>query len=199
MITREQFLRVMPQAQSRVDRFLDPLNAAMEEFQINNPARIAAFLAQLAHESAQFRYMREIASGEAYEGRADLGNTHAGDGRRFPGRGPIQITGRKNTGLASLALFGDDRLLATPELLEEPETGCRAAGWFWTTGAGLNLSRRALAAGVPTGVNLNDLADKYDFEGITLAVNGGLNGIDDRRKYLSIAAQVVTVMDRGVA
>jgi putative chitinase len=187
LLTRDQFLRVMPLAAKRVDRFLDPLNAALDEFAINVRLRILHFLAQVAHESAQFRYMRELASGAAYEGRADLGNTEPGDGVRFPGRGPIQITGRKNTLLVSMALYGDDRLLTVPELLEQPLDGCRSACWFWRVGAGKNLSARALAYGVPVDCDLNDLADRDDLEGITLAVNGGYNGLVDRTKYAAAA------------
>lgn len=183
IITRSQFLSVMPLAKGRVDLFLQPLNEAVERFEINTAKRLAEFLPQLAHESAQFKYMRELADGSAYEGRLDLGNTEPGDGKRFRGRGPIQITGRKNVGLCSMALFGDNRLLENPELLESPQVGCASAGWFWVEGAGLNLSRQARSYGVPAGCNLNDLADAGDFEGITLAINGGRNGIEDRMKY----------------
>lgn len=191
MITLDQFKRIMPYAGARAAVFVSPLSAAMEEFEINTVARQSSFIAQLAHESGEFRYMREIADGSAYEGRADLGNTEPGDGRRFPGRGPMQITARKNTRLCSLALFGDERLLVTPELLEQPVDGCRAAAWFWRVGAGLNLSRRAIDYGVPVGCDLNDLADRGDFEGITLAINGGMNGWQDRCAYLKRAQQVL--------
>ena len=68
----------------------------MEKYQITTPLRRAAFLAQLAHESGELKYMEEIASGEAYEGRKELGNTAPGDGKRYKGRGPIQLTGRFN-------------------------------------------------------------------------------------------------------
>jgi putative chitinase len=194
-LSREQFLKIMPNARTRVDAFLDPLNEAMAEFEINTPARQQAFLSQLAHESAEFRYMQEIASGSSYEGRADLGNTHAGDGIRFKGRGPIQITGRKNYGLVGDALGLD--LLGQPRLLEQPQHGCRSAAWFWRVGAGLNLSKRAIAYGVPVGCDLNNLADAGDFEGITLAVNGGMNGWDDRQKYFAKAQ--TTIAEQSVA
>lgn len=164
MITRDQLLTVMPYAAKRIDTFLPHLVATMEEFAINTPDRQAAFLAQVGHESGQLRYVLELASGEDYEGRKDLGNVEDGDGVRFKGRGLIQITGRTNYRACSLALFNDDRLLHFPELLEDPRNACRSAGWYWS-------SRR-----------LNELADEGlpAFGVITKRINGGLNGTNDR-------------------
>lgn len=193
-MTREQFLAIMPHAHSRIDAFMGALNAAMEEFEINTPQRQAMWLAQLAHESGSLRYTRELASGAAYEGRDDLGNTHAGDGPRYRGRGLMQITGRKNTRLCSMALYNDERLLATPELLEQPDAAARSAGWFWRVGAGLNLSNRARSHGVLDGCDLNDLADAGDFLGVTLAINGGTNGMDERKKIYAAACKVLGVV-----
>lgn len=189
MITREKLLQIMPNARTRADKFLPPLNDAMEEFEINTPKRQAAFLAQIAHESGELRYLRELASGDDYEGSRILGNTEPGDGRRFRGRGLIQTTGRKNYGLCGNALGLD--LINQPELLEEIGNACRAACWFWRVGAGLNLSKKAKAAGVPAGADLNDLADQNEFEKITLAINGGLNGQSDRLKYYARAQRAL--------
>lgn len=181
-MTLERLIGICPTTpQARLELFVEPLAATFNEFAIDSLGRSSAFLAQVAHESGGFRYLRELASGAAYEGNAHLGNVQAGDGPRFKGRGLVQITGRKNYGLAGEALGLP--LLDQPELLEEPINACRSAGWFWTVGAGLNLSKVALAYGVPPRVNLNDLADEGDFEGITLAINGGLNGQDDRLAY----------------
>lgn len=170
----------------RLAAALPHLQAACAEYAINTPRRVRHFLAQLAHESGEFRYLRELASGRAYEGRADLGNSEPGDGPTFRGWGWMQTTGRKNTQIVSEALFGDDRLVRNPALIDPPslELSARAAGHFWTQGAGMNLSRRAIAAGVPVGVNLNDLADANDGELITLAVNGGTAGLAARYAYL---------------
>lgn len=162
-ITADQLRAVMPYANRRIDMFLAPLNAAMAEFEINTPARQAAFLAQIAHESGELRYVRELASGAAYEGRADLGNTQPGDGARFRGRGLIQITGRANYSRCGLALDLD--LLDHPELLEEPANACRSAAWFWHN-AGLNA-----------------LADAGHFRLITKRINGGYNGAAERVAY----------------
>lgn len=163
-MTRDQLLAIMPYAKSRADTFLDPLNVAMVEFEINTTDRRAAFLAQIGHESGQLRYVKELASGEAYDGRKDLGNVEEGDGVRYKGRGLIQITGRSNYLQCSKALFGDDRLIQFPELLEDPVNACRSAAWFWK-------SRR-----------LNELADggMKEFGIITRRINGGTNGMADR-------------------
>ena len=164
MITGEELKKIMPFASiAKINTFVTPLNAAMQEFGINTPLREAAFVAQLAHESGGFHYVRELASGEAYEGRADLGNTVPGDGVRFKGRGLIQITGRNNYRDCGDALGLD--LIGAPELLESPANACRSAAWFWKTR------------------HLNELADKSDFVAITKKINGGTNGLNDRLAY----------------
>lgn len=154
----------------RLAVFVEPLNDAMREFNIDaNPARETHFLAQIAHESGGFHYVAEIADGSAYEGRKDLGNTEPGDGRRFKGRGLIQITGRDNYRKCGDALGLD--LLAQPELLEAPDLACRSAGWYWETHG------------------LNEIADRGDTKAITRRINGGLNGYADRLAYLEKAQQ----------
>lgn len=174
MITLDQLKAVMPCVKTaQVILYLQPLNAAMAEFQIDTPARQAAFLAQLAHESGSLRYVRELASGAAYEGRADLGNTEPGDGVRYKGRGLIQITGRANYLACSRALFGDDRLIDQPGLLELPGAACRSAAWFWW------------------GHGLNTLADAGQFEKITRRINGGTNGAADRLAYYAKAKEAL--------
>ena len=171
MITVEQLRSIMPYAGARADTFAAPLNAAMDEFEINTPARQAAFLAQIAHESGSLKYVKELASGGAYEGRTDLGNTEPGDGVFFKGRGLIQITGRSNYRDCGEALFL--QLLEQPELLEQPVNACRSAGWFWKSRG------------------LNDLADAGDFRQITRKINGGYNGYADRLAFYQRAQQVL--------
>lgn len=171
MITAEQLHTICPTTSyRRLEQFVDPLNAAFEEFCIDKPEQQQRFLAQIAHESGGFHYVREIASGEAYEGRADLGNTQPGDGRKFRGRGLIQITGRANYAACSRALFGDDRLLEQPDLLEQPILAVRSAGWFWQS---------------------RNLGAIEDFERLTRRINGGLNGIADRYAYLGRAKEAI--------
>ena len=190
-VTLDQLRLIMPH--SKADNLmlhLPHLNAGMQEFHINTKTRAEQFISQMAHESGGFKYMRELASGRAYEGRANLGNTHAGDGMKFKGRGPPQLTGRKNYTLCHEALAID--CVNHPEIVERPENGWRVAGWFWTQGAALNLSRKAKAHilakyGDWEHISLNVMADKMDEIGITLAINGGMNGYVDRMKYLKRA------------
>lgn len=150
-----------------------PVKAALIEFSIDTPAREAAWLAQIGHESGGFRFLREIwgptAAQARYEGRKDLGNTEPGDGFRFRGRGLIQITGRGNYTAAGRALGAD--LVRQPELLESPSLAARSAGWFWST----------------HGCNV--YADSGDFIALTRRINGGLNGLADREKRWK-AAQI---------
>jgi putative chitinase len=172
VISSFELRRIMPYAGQRVSAFIKPLNDAMDEFEISqSPARVCAFLAQVAHESGELRYVREIASGEEYEGRADLGNTEPGDGVKFKGRGLIQITGRSNYRDCGDALGVD--LISSPELLERPDLACRSAGWFWQKHG------------------LNSIADNGGFELITRRINGGLNGYADRMAYLHRAQQTL--------
>ena len=143
-----------------LDGFADALPGLCERFAIDTPVRQQHFIAQCAHESDHFATTREYASGKAYEGRRDLGNTQKGDGARFRGRGLIQLTGRANYTAASKAL-GEPYAL-DPELVERFPAAAIVSGWFWHTHG------------------LNELADKDDVKAVTRRVNGGLNGLDSR-------------------
>jgi putative chitinase len=132
---------------------------------MESPLRLAHFLAQLIHESGSFRYMEEIASGQAYEGRKDLGNTQAGDGKRFKGRGPLQLTGRANYRSYGRRIGID--LERHPEIAALPSVGLHIALEYWKDRS------------------LNALADADDVVGITRKVNGGENGLADRRAHLA--------------
>jgi uncharacterized protein (TIGR02594 family) len=133
-------------------RHLPHLRDAMREFDITTQRRAECFLAQLMHESGTLQFFEEIASGDAYEGRRDLGNVKPGDGRRYKGRGPIQLTGRTNYRKAGEALGVDFE--AKPKLVSMPRYGYRVAGWFWKSRG------------------LNELADANRFEEITRRING---------------------------
>lgn len=177
MITLDELYRIDPRTKAKAPVYLEGLNTAMREFEIDQSfLREAAFLAQILHESGGLRYVRELASGDAYDtGRlaARLGNTPEadGDGPRYKGRGLIQITGRRNYLLCGMALDVD--LLAQPELLEQPVLACRSAGWFWHNNG------------------CNALADKEDFLRITKVINGGANGWAERKTLYDKALVVL--------
>ena len=167
MLSEQTLRRMMPAAGARLDAHLPYIVPAMEKGRINTPERIAAFLAQVAHESKEYLFMQELADGWDYEGRADLGNVQPGDGPRFKGHGPIQITGRANHRACGRYLGLD--LERDPLLLTEPRYGTASAVWFWTQGNGQ--------------IDLNLLADRGWFKTITRVINGGLTGLSDRRQY----------------
>ena len=158
---------------AQIELLYHPILRTLAEFDLTTPLRQAHFLAQLCHESGSFNYLEELASGEDYEWRDDLGNVQAGDGVRFKGRGLIQITGRANYGDCGDALGQD--LIATPTRLADPDLACRSAGWFWNT--------RYLSA----------FADRDDVDTITYRINGGYNGYDERVEFLNAAKAVLGV------
>ena len=156
------------------EKFLPHLNMYMAEYGITTKERIWMFLAQVGHESGELRYVEEIASGDAYDTRTDLGNNPEkdGDGRLFKGRGLIQITGKANY-LAISKELGIN-FIVCPELLAEPEFATISACWFWKK------------------YNLNKFADALDIKGATKRVNGGLNGIDDRIRLYELAKKYIS-------
>jgi putative chitinase len=147
------------------------LQPTLESYDITTRNRIAFFLAQTCHESAGFRTTEEFASGDAYEGRADLGNVRPGDGRRYKGRGLLQLTGRANYREFGQALGVD--LEGNPTLAAQPALSLRIACEYW--------KRR----------NINDLCDRNDFVGVTRRINGGTNGLADRLSYLAKAQEAL--------
>lgn len=177
-LTLAQFQAVMPRMLRNphdAATYLPLLQAAMTEAAINTRLRVCAFLAQLAHESGQLKYWKELWGPTAvqlrYEGRKDLGNIHPGDGERYMGRGPIQLTGRTNYRAAGLALGLD--LEGSPELVATPAVGFRVAAWYWTTH------------------HLNALADAGNFDAITKSINGGFNGKAERDAFYHAALKAI--------
>ena len=164
-ISKQQLLQILPNAGQSAGVFVAVLNTAMVHYQIIGPKRVAAFIAQIGHESGQLKYVKEIwgptAAQAKYEGRKDLGNTVAGDGSKYRGRGLIQITGRANYMTCGEGLGLD--LIKQPELLEKPQHACMSAAWFWAT------------------KGLSTLADAGLFDKITQRINGGQNGAADRQ------------------
>lgn len=169
-VTRAQLATLTGRKESAFpESMVNALDETLQKYGITTPLRISHFLAQVAHESGGFRYREEIASGEAYEGRDDLGNIEVGDGVRFKGRGYIQLTGRAN--------YTSYGMSDNPHDVAKDPYAIDVAGWFW--------KRRGL----------NALADTDDLEKITKKINGGLNGIKDRRKYLRLAKSLFVVKD----
>ncbi len=171
-VTLSQLRSIMPTLPlSKAKAYLPLLNRAMAEAKINTKQRKAMFLAQLAHESVSLRYFEEIASGRAYEGRRDLGNIYPGDGVRYKGRGPIQLTGRSNYRAAGRALGLP--LEKNPKMAAQPSVGFRTAAWFWNSRG------------------LNRYADQGNFLEVTRRINGGYNGLADRQAYYRRALKVL--------
>ncbi len=202
-ITQQQLLQILPNAGDQAGVFVPALNAAMNDYQIVTAQRVAAFLAQAGHESGQLRsvvenlnygaqalvttwpsrFTPDLAAQVArqpeqianivYASRMGNGDASSGDGWNYRGRGLIQITGRSNYLQCSLGLFGDDRLLQQPELLEQPQWAAESAAWFWEQ------------------QGLNALADADQFNSITRKINGGLNGLEDRLQLWARARAVL--------
>lgn len=183
LITLPQLIQILPGALRGASLFLPAFNASFARYEIDSARRAAAFIAQVGHESGELRYVRELGS-EQYLSKYDtgllaarLGNTPEadGDGQKYRGRGLIQVTGRRNYQACSQALFGDDRLLREPMLLEQPQWAAESAAWFWQSNG------------------LNELADKDQFTTITRRINGGLNGLEDRLQLWARAKAVLCV------
>lgn len=166
-----------PTQLSIMKAFGDLLPSLLDRFEVDTPLRIAHLLAQTAHESDLFCTLEEYASGAAYEGRIDLGNTQPGDGKRFKGRGPIQLTGRKNARgfTAWMRRINPDSpdFEANPELIETFPWAAWAVFYFWSEH------------------KLNSYADRDDLVGGTKVINGGKNGLDKRAELLAKAKTVI--------
>jgi putative chitinase len=191
MMTLDELRAIMPRlSPAKGEALFPPLVAAMTEFAIEAPARAAAFLAQLAHESGQFRFMEELWGPTPAQIRYEpastlataLGNTQAGDGHRFKGRGPIQITGRAN-----YRRFGDlleVDLVTAPERAASSELAFRIAGLFWSK------------------KGLNELADQGTpeaFREIKRRINGGFNGLAERQQFYAAARAALAVTGPAVS
>lgn len=186
--------------EKNIKGFVYTFNNYANYFGLDTELEISHFLAQLGHESDQFNAFSEYASGSAYEGRKDLGNTVKGDGVKFKGRGPIQTTGRNNyrevgrellklpfLSSDEIKLFTNDGILKNPLLLEDPVWGTLAAFIYWT-----NRDLNILCKEDNIQVTIKRFNGKvwynyncFPIEAITRKVNGGMNGFDDRKaKYL---------------
>lgn len=174
VITESQVRRIMPSAPSdRVKEFVKSFNDWSDEFGINTPLRAAHYIAQVAHETGQLKWLEELASGKAYEGRRDLGNTQPGDGVRFKGRGLLQTTGRANYQAYANSQYCNGDLMAHPEWLAKFPGAQKSSMFFWL--------KKGLSA----------LADNDDCRGVTKRINGGYNGYAQRAYFLRITKKVM--------
>lgn len=180
VITEDHLKLIMPQLPAaKREEYLPHLVEAMTTHSVNTPMRAAAFLAQIAHESVELKLMAELwgptDQQKKYEPHTELskslGNTEKGDGFRYRGRGPIQITGRANYKLYGEKLGVD--LINNPDLAERAEHAFQLACAFWASHG------------------LNELADAEDFKAITKKINGGLTGLEDREKYYEKAKKIL--------
>ncbi len=154
------------------DSQLEDLNECLAKFQINTPPRIRHVLSQTAHESGGLRWLQELDAGNYLEGRSDLGNVNPGDGPKYKGAGVIQLTGRANYQAFSKAI-GDPRVM---------EGSAYVAATYPFTSAGFWWSNN----------NMNALCDQNaTVEQVTKRVNGGYNGLDDRKQYYEKACKVI--------
>jgi putative chitinase len=200
-ITQEQLQQIIPN-NPYVDHWCEALNAILPDYEINTPERVASFLAQCAHESGGFKFLKENLNYRAaslrkvfskyfptdelaaqyanqperianrvYANRMGNGDEYSGDGFHFCGRGLIQLTGRKN-----YTAFANDTGMSVDEVpgyLETFEGAVQSACWFWNNN------------------NLNQYADADDIETMTRRINGGINGLEDRKKHYEHAKQVL--------
>ena len=167
----------------RYRELVPAVKEALRQSDCTNPRRVAQWFAQIGHESAGLRWMEEIADGWAYEGRADLGNTQPGDGPRYKGHGPIQITGRSNHQQVSEWAFRNGFVPNATYFVDNPQElagdtfGFLGASWYWT---------------VARGSQINEAADREDHEQVCRLINGGLHGFDDRVQRYHRAIQVAS-------
>jgi putative chitinase len=203
MITKEQMHEAFPEiSQDNVEKYYDALVSAMEEFEIDTPGRIAAFLAQTAHESGNFRAVHENLNYKAegltkifhkYFPDMDTANEYARQPEKIANRvyssrmgngDEASGDGWRYCGRGLIQLTGKDNYSAcgaelevdlheNPEYLETPEGAARSAAWFW-------WSR-----------DLNVLADERDIKAITKKINGGYIGLEDREKHYNHALSVL--------
>lgn len=175
-ITKDLLQKIAPLGKNQIlDDVATYLTQYGDAYEVNTPLRLAHFLAQCAHESDSFKTLEEYASGTAYEGRKDLGNTEKGDGVKFKGRGMIQLTGRANYTIYGKKLGID--LVNNPTLASTGKVSVLTALEYWKT------------------KGLNAFADKDDINTITHRINGGENGLPQRIAYLAKAKRALNISD----
>jgi putative chitinase len=179
ILTTGQLKKISPStSEARIDTFIHHLNVYLPMYGIDTPNEVASFLAQILHESGGLKYVREIwgptSAQNRYEGRADLGNNVRGDGKKYAGRGLIQLTGRANYLKMSMEMFNDDRLVRNPDLLSTAEYAVWSACIYWKWR------------------KMDLIDDDKDIKDETKKVNGGLTNLADRQQYFARALAVLS-------
>lgn len=194
MITEEQLKLFAPAINELlIPEVVEYFNKYSDQYAVSTPPRIAAFFAQVIHESGSFKYTREIwgptAAQKRYEGRKDLGNDHPGDGYNFRGWGYMQVTGRGNTRTVSEALFNDDRLLQIPEFLDTHELAMRASFWYWQS---RDLNKWA---DLPPDqkITTKKFGIVTPYEWLTILINGGRNGLQERIQIYNRICKILSL------
>ena len=177
-LTYLQLHQIMPLATKvNIEKYLPWLNKWMPYYGITTPPRVAHFLSQVAHESGQLRYNKELASGSSYDTgclASRLGNTPEddGDGQLYKGRGLIQITGTYN--YKSISKDWGVDVFSDPDLLLTPSLSVRSACWFWWKNG------------------LNHLVDDgATVQMVTKVINGGHNGLEERIEFYNNALKTI--------
>jgi putative chitinase len=191
LITPEHLAALAGRATPLMPDLAQWINTICPAYEIDTPQEFSHFLAQACHETDHFKTLREYASGRAYEGRTDLGNTQPGDGPRFRGRGIFQTTGRANYLQLGIKKGRRDLFINSPDLLEQPEYAVWSACEYWKT-RGLNDVANHADADVLKKKYRGNIIDVSPVEFISITINGGYNGMDDRKKYYAIAQRVLS-------
>lgn len=191
IIKPEQLVAIAGQSTVLMPSLAEWMNNLCSTYEIDTPQEYAHFLAQACHETDHFKTLREYASGKAYEGRADLGNKQPGDGVKYRGRGIFQTTGRSNYLQLGIIKGHRDLFINKPELLEQPEYAVWSACEYWKT-RGLNDVANHADTDILKKKYKKKIIDVSPVEFISITINGGYTGMDDRKKYYSIARTILT-------
>ena len=198
MITAEHLAAIAGRSTALMPALAEWLNRLCPQYEIDSAQEVGHFLAQACHETDHFKTLREYASGRAYEGRADLGNTQPGDGERFRGRGIFQTTGRANYLQLGLKKGQRDLFVHRPELLEQPEYAVWSACEFWKT-RGLNDIANQADGAVLKKKFKGSVLDLSPVESISYTINGGNRGLEERKKFYALARQVLAQAETAAA
>ncbi|HEX2967253.1 MAG TPA: hypothetical protein VHO84_15815 [Syntrophorhabdaceae bacterium] len=191
VITIEHLVAIAGKRTALMPQITDWLNKTCPEYEIDTVQEIAHFLAQACHETDCFRTLREYASGSAYEGRLDLGNSRKGDGTRFKGRGIFQTTGRANYLQLGIKKGRRDLFVNAPDLLAEPEYAVWSACEYWAV-RNLNDAANHADSDILKKKYRGKVIDVSPVEFISITVNGGYNGMEARKVFYLRAKNILS-------